>query len=239
MRLDSGSCEIHPQTVPPPIFQASGGQDVTPQLKVDIDKTAAGAMGVAVTDINSMLSAAWGGSYVNDFIDRGRVKRVYIQADAPFRMRPEDLNRWYVRNRNGDMVPFSAFGSSRWTTGTPSLERYQGSPSTGIQGMPAEGVSSGAAMQAIERIADTIESVNDYQTMIASAVEEQTATTSEMSRNVSEAADGTTQIADNLRSVATVAEQSDAGSSRTREAADQLAEVSRTLQDIVKRFRLA
>ena len=131
----------------------SGGQDVTPQLKVDIDKTAAGAMGVNVSDINAMLSAAWGGSYVNDFIDRGRVKRVYVQADAPYRMRPDDLSRWYVRNRSSEMVPFSAFGSSRWTTGTPSLERYQGSPSTGVQGMPAEGVSSGDAMTAIEEMA--------------------------------------------------------------------------------------
>lgn len=131
----------------------SGGQDVTPQLKVDIDKTAAGAMGVNVSDINAMLSAAWGGSYVNDFIDRGRVKRVYVQADAPYRMRPDDLNRWYVRNRESQMVPFSAFGSSRWTTGTPSLERYQGSPSTGVQGMPADGVSSGDAMNAVEELA--------------------------------------------------------------------------------------
>jgi methyl-accepting chemotaxis protein len=98
---------------------------------------------------------------------------------------------------------------------------------------------SRAAMQAIERIAETIESVNDYQTMIASAVEEQTATTSEMARNVAEAAEGTTQIAGNVRSVATVAEQSDAGTRRTREAADQLADVSRTLQDIVRRFTLA
>jgi hydrophobe/amphiphile efflux-1 (HAE1) family protein len=131
----------------------SGGQDVTPQLKVDIDKTAAGAMGVNVSDINAMLSAAWGGSYVNDFIDRGRVKRVYVQADAPYRMRPDDLSRWYVRNRESQMVPFSSFGSSRWTTGTPSLERYQGSPSTGVQGMPADGVSSGDAMSAIEEMA--------------------------------------------------------------------------------------
>jgi len=128
----------------------SGGQDVTPQLKIDIDKTAAGAMGVTVSDINTMLSAAWGGSYVNDFIDRGRVKRVYIQADTDYRMRPEDLNRWYVRNSSGSMVPFSAFGTSRWQSGAPSLERYNGSPSTGVQGAPAEGVSSGDAMQAIE-----------------------------------------------------------------------------------------
>ncbi|ESQ79094.1 efflux RND transporter permease subunit [Asticcacaulis sp. YBE204] len=131
----------------------SGGQDITPQLKIDINKTAAGAMGVSVSDINAMLSAAWGGSYVNDFIDRGRVKRVYVQADIPYRMRPEDLNRWYVRNKDSQMVPFSAFGSTRWQSGAPSLERYNGSPSTGVQGAPAEGVSSGHAMQAIEELA--------------------------------------------------------------------------------------
>jgi hydrophobe/amphiphile efflux-1 (HAE1) family protein len=127
-----------------------GGQDLTPQLKIDIDKTAAGAMGVAVTDINAMLSTAWGGSYVNDFIDRGRVKRVYVQADGPYRMQPDNLNLWHVRNKDGEMVPFSAFGSTRWVSGTPTLERYQGSPSVGVQGMPADGVSSGAAMDAIE-----------------------------------------------------------------------------------------
>jgi hydrophobe/amphiphile efflux-1 (HAE1) family protein len=127
-----------------------GGQDLTPQLKIDIDKTAAGAMGVAVSDINAMLSTAWGGSYVNDFIDRGRVKRVYVQADGPYRMQPDDLNQWYARNKDGDMVPFSAFGSTRWVSGTPTLERYQGSPSVGVQGAPADGTSSGAAMSAIE-----------------------------------------------------------------------------------------
>lgn len=130
----------------------SGGQDVTPQLRIDIDKTAAGAMGVNVSDINALLSTAWGGSYVNDFIDRGRVKRVYVQADSPYRMQPDDLNLWYVRNRNGEMVPFPAFGSSRWTTGTPNLERYQGSPSTGVSGMPADGVSTGEAMEAVEAL---------------------------------------------------------------------------------------
>ncbi|MDC7684852.1 efflux RND transporter permease subunit [Asticcacaulis sp. BYS171W] len=132
----------------------SGGQDITPQLKIDINKTAAGAMGVSVSDINAMLSAAWGGSYVNDFIDRGRVKRVYVQADIPYRMRPEDLNRWYVRNKDSQMVPFAAFGSTRWQSGAPSLERYNGSPSTGVQGAPAEGVSSGHAMEAIEELAE-------------------------------------------------------------------------------------
>ncbi|BBF81767.1 efflux RND transporter permease subunit [Asticcacaulis excentricus] len=131
----------------------SGGQDYTPQLKIDINKTVAGAMGVSVSDINAMLAAAWGGSYVNDFIDRGRVKRVYVQADTPYRMRPEDLNRWYVRNKDGGMVPFPAFGSTRWQAGAPTLERYNGSPSTGVQGAPADGVSSGDAMAAIEDLA--------------------------------------------------------------------------------------
>jgi len=134
----------------------SGGEDYAPQLKVDVDKTAANVMGVGLTDINSVLSVGWGGSYVNDFIDRGRIKRVYVQADSPYRMRPEDLNRWYVRNNSGEMVPFAAFASSRWVTGSPSLQRYQGFPSTGVQGAPAEGLSSGAAMQAVEELAQRL-----------------------------------------------------------------------------------
>ncbi|WP_281280220.1 efflux RND transporter permease subunit [Asticcacaulis tiandongensis] len=134
----------------------SGGEDYSPQLKIDVDKTAANVMGVGITEINSVLSVAWGGSYVNDFIDRGRIKRVYVQADGPYRMRPEDLNRWFVRNSAGEMVPFAAFGSSRWVTGSPNLQRYQGSPSTGISGMPAEGLSTGAAMTAVEEIAQQL-----------------------------------------------------------------------------------
>ena len=129
------------------------GQDDTPQLKIEVDQAKAGAMGLTTADINSALSAAWGGSYVNDFIDRGRVKKVYMQADAPYRMTPEDLNRWYVRNNQGQMVPFPAFASASWTYGSPRLERYNGLSSMNIQGAPAPGKSSGQAMDAMEKLA--------------------------------------------------------------------------------------
>ncbi|OHB32118.1 MAG: hypothetical protein A2790_11295 [Phenylobacterium sp. RIFCSPHIGHO2_01_FULL_69_31] len=110
-------------------------------------------MGLTTADINATLSTALGGSYVNDFMDRGRVKKVFVQADAPFRMKPEDLDRWYVRNAAGQMAPFSAFASSHWTIGSPRLERYNGLPAVSIQGAPAPGQSSGQAMQAMEAIA--------------------------------------------------------------------------------------
>jgi multidrug efflux pump len=129
------------------------GQDDTPQLKIEVDQAKAGAMGLTTADINSALSAAWGGSYVNDFIDRGRVKKVYLQADAPYRMTPEDLNRWYVRNDQGQMVPFPAFATASWTYGSPRLERYNGLSSMNIQGSPAPGKSSGQAMAAMEKLA--------------------------------------------------------------------------------------
>jgi len=129
------------------------GQDDTPQLKIDIDQAKAGAMGLTTADINAALSAAWGGSYVNDFIDRGRIKKVYVQADAPYRMRPEDLNNWYVRTSNGTMAPFSAFATTHWIYGSPRLERYNGLSSMNIQGAPAPGKSSGDAIKAMEAIA--------------------------------------------------------------------------------------
>jgi hydrophobe/amphiphile efflux-1 (HAE1) family protein len=129
------------------------GLEDSPQLRLDIDHAKAGALGVSVADINAMLSTAWGSAYVNDFIDRGRVKRVYIQADANFRMQPEDLNSWRVRNSAGQMVPFSAFGSARWEIGSPRLERYNGLPALELAGQAAPGKSSGAAMQAVEEIA--------------------------------------------------------------------------------------
>uniref|UniRef100_B0SZH6 Efflux pump membrane transporter n=1 Tax=Caulobacter sp. (strain K31) TaxID=366602 RepID=B0SZH6_CAUSK len=132
------------------------GQDDTPQLKIDIDQAKAGAMGLTTADINAALSTAWGGSYVNDFVDRGRVKKVYVQADAPFRMTPEDLNKWYVRNSSGQMVPFSAFATSNWIYGSPRLERYNGLPSMNIQGSPAPGASSGDAIKAMEAIASKL-----------------------------------------------------------------------------------
>ncbi|WP_315767944.1 MULTISPECIES: efflux RND transporter permease subunit [unclassified Bradyrhizobium] len=128
------------------------GQDDTPQFSVGIDQDKASALGVNLADINTTLSMAWGSSYVNDFIDRGRVKRVYLQSAPGFRMQPEDLDRWHVRNASGTMVPFSAFASGRWTFGSPRLERYNGSPAVEIQGDAASGVSSGDAMAEINRL---------------------------------------------------------------------------------------
>ncbi len=129
------------------------GQDDTPQLQINVDQARAGAMGLTTADINATLSTALGGSYVNDFVDRGRVKKVFVQADAPFRMRPEDLDKWYVRNASGQMTPFSAFATSSWTVGSPRLERYNGLSSVNLQGSPAPGKSSGQAMAAMERLA--------------------------------------------------------------------------------------
>ncbi|HEY4530962.1 MAG TPA: efflux RND transporter permease subunit [Luteimonas sp.] len=132
------------------------GQEDTPQLRIDVDVAKAGALGLSQDMINATLAAAWGGQYIDDFIDRGRVKRVYIQADAPFRMTPEDFNLWSVKNMQGEMVPFSAFGSSHWDYGSPRLERYDGLPSVEIQGEAAPGVSSGEAMSEIERLAEQL-----------------------------------------------------------------------------------
>ncbi|MFB9980090.1 efflux RND transporter permease subunit [Mesorhizobium kowhaii] len=128
------------------------GQEDQPQFSIDIDQEKASALGVSLADINDTLSTAWGSDYVNDFIDRGRVKPVYLQADANFRMQPEDLDKWQVRNASGAMVPFSAFASSHWTFGSPRLERYNGSAAVEIQGAAAAGVSSGAAMDEIDRL---------------------------------------------------------------------------------------
>ena len=128
------------------------GLEDTPQLHLEIDQAKANALGISLADINATLSAAWGGSYINDFIDRGRVKRVYMQGDAPFRMLPEDLNRWYVRSASGTMAPFSSFTSWRWQQGPARLERFNGRPSLNIQGQGASGVSSGTAMSEMEKI---------------------------------------------------------------------------------------
>ncbi|MFU9047765.1 multidrug efflux RND transporter permease subunit AdeJ [Acinetobacter tibetensis] len=128
------------------------GQEDTPQYQITIDQAQAGSMGVSIADINSTMSMAWGGSYINDFVDRGRVKKVYVQGEASTRMMPEDLNKWYVRNNVGTMVPFSAFATGQWTYGSPRLERYNGVSSVNIQGTPAPGVSSGDAMLAMEEI---------------------------------------------------------------------------------------
>jgi len=130
-----------------------GGQEDTAQYRIDIDQEKAETLGVSVGAVNETLAAAWGGTYVNDFIDRGRVKKVYLQADAPYRMSPEDLHRWYVRNDKGEMVPFSAFATGRWTFGSPRLERFNGLSSRMIQGEAAPGRSTGEAMAAIESLA--------------------------------------------------------------------------------------
>ncbi|WP_337843079.1 efflux RND transporter permease subunit [Rheinheimera sp.] len=128
------------------------GQEDMPELKLDIDLAKATALGVSQSDINNTLATAWGSSYVNDFIDRGRVKKVFLQGDADSRMAPEDLNKWYVRNQQGDMVPFSAFASSHWAYGSPRLERYNGFSSMEIQGAAAPGYSTGQAMEEMERL---------------------------------------------------------------------------------------
>lgn len=128
------------------------GQEDTPQLKVNVDLAKAGALGVSQSEINSTLSTAWGSTYVNDFVDRGRVKRVYVQGIAESRMNPEDINKWFVRNNNGEMVPFSSFATTEWTYGSPRLERYNGFSSMEIQGMAGQGFSTGDAMAAIEEI---------------------------------------------------------------------------------------
>lgn len=132
------------------------GLDDVPQYKIKIDSEKASAMGVSINDINKTLQIAWGSNYVNDFVDRGRIKRVYLQADAPYRMMPEDVFDWYVRNKAGEMVPFSAFATTEWTYGSPKLERFNGSSSVNVQGGPAEGVSTGVAMNEIQDIVDTL-----------------------------------------------------------------------------------
>ncbi|MCW5625658.1 MAG: efflux RND transporter permease subunit [Burkholderiales bacterium] len=128
------------------------GMEDTPQYRVEVDQEKARALGLSLGDINATLSAAWGSSYVNDFIDKGRVKKVFIQADAKARMLPEDIDRWYVRNAAGTMVPFSAFATARWTYGSPRLERYNGVSSRDILGTPAPGRSSGQAIAAMEKM---------------------------------------------------------------------------------------
>lgn len=131
----------------------SNGLDDSPQLKVTIDDRKAGALSLSTSDINTTLSTALGGSYVNDFLNQGRVKKVYVQGAADSRMQAADLDHWFVRNSNDEMVPFSSFASSSWSYGSPLLERYNGSASLEVVGDPAPGVSSGDAMDAVEAIA--------------------------------------------------------------------------------------
>jgi multidrug efflux pump len=128
------------------------GVEDAPQFKLNIDREKASALGVSIADINQTLSTAWASTYVNDFIDRGRVKRVYVQGDPSARMQASDLNLWYVRNAAGEMVPFSAFASGEWTYGPQKLVRFNGVPAHQIQGAPAPGHSSGEAMQVMEEL---------------------------------------------------------------------------------------
>lgn len=135
------------------LFQVRpNGLNDVPQFKIDIDSEKASALGLSLSDINRTLQIAWGSRYVNDFVDKGRIKRVYLQADAPYRMMPEDLHKWYVRNNEGEMVPFNTFSTTEWTYGSPKLERFNGNSSVNIQGAPAPGVSTGAAMEEIQNI---------------------------------------------------------------------------------------
>ncbi|MGD8564705.1 MAG: efflux RND transporter permease subunit, partial [Desulfarculaceae bacterium] len=127
----------------------NGMEDVAEYL-LEVDWERAGALGIPITSIHNTVAAAFGSAYVNDFIQSGRVKRVYVQADTPYRMLPRDLEKLYVRNSQGKMVPFTSFASGRWAYGSPRLERYNGFPSINIQGEPAAGVSSGEAMQIME-----------------------------------------------------------------------------------------
>ncbi|MBV1790645.1 efflux RND transporter permease subunit [Marinobacterium sp. D7] len=128
------------------------GMEDVPIFRIELDHEKIKAMGLDIDDVNSTLSTAWASKYVNDFIDRGRVKKVYVQGDAPYRMLPSDLSDWHVRNGDAEMVPFSAFATSYWDYGSPRLERYNGVPAVNIQGQAAPGYSTGDAMQAMEEM---------------------------------------------------------------------------------------
>jgi HAE1 family hydrophobic/amphiphilic exporter-1/multidrug efflux pump len=141
-RNDKGLAQVRPN-----------GLDDVPQLKLDVDQARAGSFGLSQADINTTVSAAFGGAFVNQFIDRGRVKKVYIQADAPYRTRPEDLNNLYVRGASGTMAPVSAFATTKWIYGPTRLERYNGEPAMEIQGSPAPGESTGTAVAHMEALA--------------------------------------------------------------------------------------
>lgn len=147
-----GMAMQHPQFV----GVRPNGREQEAQYQVEVDRIKAGALGLSLADINRTLAIAWGSAYVDDFVHEGRVKKVYLQADAPFRMQPEDLDAWHVRNEAGEMVPFSAFASGRWVYGSPRLERYNGLPSAEILGQGAPGTSSGEAMRIVEELASQL-----------------------------------------------------------------------------------
>ena len=132
------------------------GLDDVAQFKIEIDNEKATALGLSIADINQTLQTAWGSSYVNDFVDRGRIKKVYMQADAPYRMMPDDLKSWFVRNNQGEMVAFDSFSTMQWTYGSPKLERFNGNASVNIQGATAPGVSTGEAMAEMEAMVEQL-----------------------------------------------------------------------------------
>jgi multidrug efflux pump len=154
-----GMVREHPELL---VRVRPNGLEDTPQFKLDVDQEKAQALGISVSDINQTISTALGGTYVNDFIDHGRVKKVYVQADAPYRMLPGDVDNLYVRSANGEMVPFSAFSSARWISGSPRLERYNGLPSMEILGEAAPGKSTGEAMALLESLAQKLPSGIGY-----------------------------------------------------------------------------
>jgi len=149
------------------------GMEDTPQYNVDIDFEKAMALGVTVSDINTTLATAWGSNYVNDFVHQGRVKKVYVQADAPYRMQPEDLANWYVRNAGGEMAPFTAFSSGHWSFGSPRLERFNGNSAVEIVGEAAPGKSSGDAMKIIGELVAQLPAGIGYEWTGASYQEQQ------------------------------------------------------------------
>ena len=149
------------------------GMEDAPQYNLDVDYEKAMAFGITVADINTTLSTAWGSYYVNDFVNNGRIKKVYLQADAPYRMQPEDINHWYVRNSTGEMVPFNTFTTGHWSFGSPRLERFNGDPAVEIVGEAAPGKSSGEAMAIIGQLVAQLPSGIGYEWTGASFQETQ------------------------------------------------------------------
>lgn len=139
----------------------NGLSDVA-QYKIDMNYEKAMALGLSVTDINQTLQAAWGSIYVNDFIDKGRIKKVFVQGDAAHRMLPSDIGKWHVRNKDNSMVSFDSFSNSHWDYGSPKLERFNGTSSVDIQGEAVEGVSSGVALLEMEKMIKKLPQGIDY-----------------------------------------------------------------------------
>ncbi|BCS95294.1 multidrug efflux RND transporter permease subunit [Desulfoluna limicola] len=132
------------------------GLDDVPQYKIEIDMEKARALGLSISEINATLQTAWGSAYVNDFMDNGRVKKVYVQGQAEGRMQPSDIEKWYVKNGTGKMVPFTSFSKGHWTYGSPRLERFNGYSSINIMGANAPGISTGEAMAEMEKLAEDL-----------------------------------------------------------------------------------